>query len=210
VKKNSNNKIFFAFIFFVAMMSLVLAGCSSSAASTTNTTKPLSTTVSSGDTNISAIPSADTVKPGDKFDVSIRVTNSQPSRGVQFSLSWDPSKIQCDSVEQGDYFSRFAQANNGDLFIIPSANPPADNTAGIFPKPSGSNTYVAIAMTGAWASDNTELGVTGSGNIYILHMSVKAGASGTANLTLGNIKVVDIAGKDLGAVAKNSKVTISQ
>jgi len=135
------------------------------------------------------------------------VTNKQPSRGFQFSLSWDPAKLQCNSVDEGTYFRSFAAANDGDLYIVPSVVP--DNNTGVLPKANGAITYIAVAMTGAQGV-NIGLGVTGSGDTYVLHMSVKSGASGIANLTLGNTKVVDVDGKNLNATVQNGKVTISQ
>ena len=194
-------------ICILAIVSMALSGCSSTAANA----GVAATTMPNGESaSISAIPSVSTVKPGENFDISIQVQNGTPARGAQFSLSWDPTKVECVSAEEGTYFEVFAQANDGDIFALPST-PVPDNTNGKFPKDGASPTNMAMAMTGAQGADGSLLGPTGTGVIYILHMTTKDGASGTVTFKLSNTEIGDNTAEinDMHPTVNNGEITIS-
>jgi hypothetical protein len=152
-----------------------------------------------------------TVSPGGTFDLDIVVANTTPARGLQFDVLWDPTKVQCVSAEQGDYFQNFANANNGSIFLLPSA-PQADNTVGKFPKDGATSpTLLNILITGAGGPDGTSLGVTGSGTAFVLHMAALSGASGTVQFTLENVLLGDNSNPsvDMHAKVNNGTITIS-
>ena len=175
----------------------------------TTASKSPSTTKIDSNLSVSAVPSVENVKPGDKFDINIRVKNNQPARGVQFSLNWDPAKVECVSADQGGYFKDFASAHGAELFILPSDKPVADNAAGKFPK---SKDPVMIALSGGRLDDGTALGATGEGDVFVLHMNVKDGASGPVDFKLANVVLGDNnndLSQDLHASANNGKITIA-
>ena len=196
----------------LVITTMLLSGCGSAVANSTSVGQSstlVKTTQNSANNNISvsAIPSTISIKSGDNFDVTISVNTSRPTRGVQFVLTWDAAKVQCNSTEQGNYFTSFAKVNGGDVYYFPSNNPEVDNKLGRFPS-SGPN--IAIALTGALGPDNAGLGVTGKGDVFILHMTAKNGVSGVLNFKLSNIFLGDIDGNDLKALVNNGQVTISQ
>lgn len=212
MKKGFNRIKLLAAFCIITAFSLVLAGCGSSSTTTGvgSTTIKTSTTQSAneGKSSISVVPSVSTIKPGGEFDISIRVQNDQPTRGGQFSIRWDPNKVQCVSTEEGSYFRDFVQSHNGDMFLIPSS-PAFDNTNGIFPMDI--NSPLMMAMTGAQGPDATNLGVTGSGDIYILHMIAKNDASGTVDFQLSNVILGDATAdsNNMHPTVNNGKITIS-
>ena len=155
------------------------------------------------------------VQAGGTFDVNIVVNTSSPTRGLQFVLNWDPTKVQCVSTEPGNYLNDFAAANNGDVFYLPS-NPSPDNSAGRFPKDTNTNlnispTYQNILLTGAQGPNGTYLGVTGSGNVYVLHMNALVGVSGTVNFSLSEVILGDNSAntQDMHATINNGTITIN-
>jgi hypothetical protein len=206
------------------VISVALLGCGSSipsssdstannVATTTATTMVATTNI--GNSSVSAMPSVSTVQAGGSFDVSIVVNTSSPTRGLQFVLTWDATKVQCNSVTQGNYFTDFATANNGSMFYLPS-NPSPDNSAGRFPQntntnPNTSPTYENVLLTGAQGPNGTYLGVTGSGNVYVLNMSALAGASGTVTFSLSDVILGDnsVNTQNMHATVNNGTTTIS-
>ena len=211
----------------IGVICAALAGCGSSGTSnsnvangntnTTNSAAQTTTTASAniGNSSVSAVPSVSSVQAGGTFDVNIVVNTSSPTRGLQFVLNWDPTKVQCVSTEPGNYLSGFAAANNGDVFYLPS-NPSPDNSAGRFPKDTNTNlnispTYQNILLTGAQGPNGTYLGVTGSGNVYVLHMNALVGVSGTVNFSLSEVILGDNSAntQDMHATINNGTITIN-
>jgi hypothetical protein len=160
--------------------------------------------------SVSSVPSLASVAPGGNFDVSIRISTDTPTRGMQFILNWDTSKVTCNSADKGTFYSNFAQANSGSLFWSPDP-PQIDNSAGKFPKNTSVTGIVpaAVAVTGALNADNSPKGVTGQGEVYILHMTANTGASGTATFTLSEVNLGDVNAVDLHPAINNGTVTIS-
>lgn len=173
---------------------------------------------SSGAT-ISAVPSVQTVSPGSNFDLHI-VINVGPSvqtRSMECTLTWDPTKVQCNSVTDGTFYQSFATANNGSVVVMPHDPPSYDNTNGTFPTVvSGSNppTSAGIAMIGGNYADQmsgTLAGPSGSGDAFVLHMTAKSGASGTATFTFSQVLINDnsTAPVSLNATGVSGQITIS-
>jgi Cohesin domain len=212
----------------MGVISAALSGCGSSgtsnnnitnsSASTTNSAAQTTTTSAAniGNSSVSAVPSVSSVLAGGTFDVSIVVNTNSPTRGLQFVLNWDPTKVQCVSTEPGNYLSDFAAANNGDVFYLPSS-PSFDNASGRFPKdtntnPSASPIFQNAILSGAPGPNGTYLGVMGSGSVYVLHMSALAGASGTVNFKLSEVILGDTSSPktlDMHAVINNGTITIN-
>jgi hypothetical protein len=174
-----------------------------------NTTTNSATSPVTSGASISLIPSVSTVKAGETFDLSVEVTTDTPSRGMQFAITWDPTKVQCTSTETGTYFQSFATAHNGDIYIVPSATAVADNSNGRFPK---DNTGILmITISGAKAPDNSLYGVVGSGVVFVLHMTAKAGASGSVAFKLSDTLLMDntFDFNDIHAATNNGSVAIT-
>lgn len=161
----------------------------------------------------SVVSSTGTVKPGDNFDISIRITTDQPSRGAQFSLKWDPAKVECIAVKQGLFFKDFAESNGADLFLLPSDKPIADNVAGTFPKTNDPKKRMMIAMHGGIRDgDGKAAGVTGTGDIFILQMLAKAGSKGPVDFLLSEVLLGDNGediSKDLKPAVISGKIIIA-
>lgn len=212
----------------IGVISAALSGCGSSSTSNSNVTNSNANTTNSavkttatasvniGNSSVSLVPSVSSVQAGGTFDVNIVVNTTSPTRGLQFVLNWDSAKVQCVSVEPGNYLSDFAEVNNGDVFYLPS-NPSFDNTAGRFPKDTNTNPNASpicqnAILTGAQGANGTYLGVTGSGSVYVLHMTALAGASGTVNFTLSEVILGDTSSPktlDMHATVNNGTITIN-
>lgn len=215
-----------AVLFCIGIASMFLSGCSSSSVtSTTNTTPifteptaiPSTTTATTEAANavVSVVPSVSTVSPGGNFDVSIEVTTNAPSRSCQVILNWDPTKVTCNSVDSGTFYTSFAQQNNMTADLMPSTLA-VDNTIGKFPPGAdvqGTTQYAetVFLLGGNAASDGTYPGAQGTGVVFVLHMTALSGASGTVNFTLSD---VGLAGNQdpsnaLNPTVQNGQITIS-
>jgi hypothetical protein len=183
-----------------------------SPSNTTRTSIP-ATTANAARVSVSAIPSASTIKAGDNFDVVINVSTEVPSRQFQCILRWDPAKLQCNTVEQGGFYKDFAKAHTMSVFLSPDPLK-ADNEIGKFPPgddPVGTKLSIAgVAFLGGKAADGSLLGVTGTGSVFVLHMTARAGSSGTAAFTLSEVKVNDNSSPpaNLDAEINNCQVSI--
>ena len=202
----------------IAAVSVIAGGCSSSGLNgavvrTTDTviktTVPHTTEAPVSDKiNITAVPSKTSVKAGDTFDITIKITSDKPNRGAQFVVTWDPAKVSCVSVSDGGYYKDFAIAHDGDILMLPT-NPTADNTIGQFPKLSASVKQFAVAMTGAQGTGGTFLGPTGTGDVMVLHMTAKAGASGSVEFKISDAHLVDATADSNTLYPKINNATIS-
>lgn len=220
----SKGKLLFVIGILGSVISLLLSGCGSTAGTTTpniETTASSSTiTTTSGTTQaanavVSALPSVATVSPGANFDVVIQIQTDVPSRGFQCILNWDPTKIQVNSVEEGDFYQGFAKTNSISQFISPQPLD-FDNSLGKFPAgldPTGAVIhYAGIALLGgSKMADGSFIGPSGTGNAFILHMTALNGVSGTVNFTLSQVKLNNNGSPpvNLNATVKNGQITIS-
>lgn len=208
-------------VFMLGVISLLFTGCGSSSATTTAdfgnlpTGTTTSTVAVAANASVSAVPSLTTVSPGSSFDVTIQVTTAVPTRGMQCELTWDPTKVSCSSVSEGTFYSSFAQQNNLNDELMPSTLS-ADNTIGKFPP--GNDVQGTIQYSqgvflagGTKAADNTYPGPSGTGAVFILHMTVLPGASGTITFTLGDVQLSDnsVNANSLNPTINNGQVTIA-
>jgi len=166
--------------------------------------------MASSGASVSAVPSAQMVTPGANFVVDVSVTTSTPTLGIQFAVSWDPTKVKCTSVQEGTFYSSFVQQNSSmgmSEIDIPSS-PTADNTAGKFPS---SGTFEIGLLSTFNNVTQVNMGPTGTGNVYILNMTALSGASGTATFTLSSVGLADngYPQADLNPTINDGQVTIS-
>ena len=118
-----------------------------------------------GITNISIDPPSQTVGPSETFDVDVYCDPGQPIRAYQFSLSFNPSFIQCNSVTEGNIFSGFSS-----YFGYVSI----DNVAG----------DVKLVYNAIMGAGN----VTGSGTFAIISFTAQS-STGLSDLDLYNVKI---------------------
>lgn len=217
INLRTNPKILICIMVFGAI-SLLLSGCGSSSGNTTPsytipTGAGTTTTAVAANATVSAVTSASTVSPGGNFDVTINVSTDIPTRGLQLELTWDPTKVECNSVDQGTFYTSFAQQNNATVTLMPSTLA-ADNQIGKFPPGNdvqGTIQYnqAIFLMGGNAAADGTMPGPTGNGGVFILHMTALPNASGTINFTLGNVALSDNASNPLNPTVNNGEITIT-
>ncbi len=163
--KNQKKTSFILSNLLVLLAAVILVG-----ASTSVITVDSIATITVGTTTVSISPASQTVNPSDIFDVDVYCDPGQPIRAYQFSLSFNPSLIQCDSVTEGNIFSGYSS-----YFGYVSI----DNVA-------GDVKFVYNAIMGAG-------NITGSGTFAIISFTAQSG-SGTSTLDLHTVKVEDEVG----------------
>lgn|GEM_PF-2132512 len=125
--------------------------------------------VSAQTTTVAVSPSMKFVENGQGFSVEIVVTPGTSIAGAQFDMSFDPSLLRVESVEEGNLFT---QGGASTYFQRGTIN----NTAGTV-------TGVASVILGPNK-------VTSPGTLAIVHFTAK-NAQGTSSLTLSNVIVGD-------------------
>jgi hypothetical protein len=169
------------------------------------------TTVQASISSISAVPSLQVVSPGSNFDVFIQISTDTQSRSANCALNWDPDKVECISVEQGGFYRDFAATVNASVIVQPSDPPPVDNIAGRLPSSSAAQNAGVAMNVGDFVTPGSSIrkGVTGSGNLFILHMKAKEGASGETAFTISNERVNNNNSIKLNATVINGQINIS-
>jgi len=119
------------------------------------------------------VPSVTTIKAGDSFDLTIQITIDSPTCGAQSGMTFDPKLVEVTGVDEGDFYKKYADANNLSTALIPAT---VDNATGILP-------YTGVSILGK------PCGPTGTGSLMVLHM--KAKANGQARFSLTDIIVGD-------------------
>jgi hypothetical protein len=158
--------------------------------STSTTTATLST-----DAQVSIDPALKTAVVGQQFELSILITTTKPSRGVQIAISFDPAVLKCDSMTAGDFYSTWATNNGADSQLIPG--PVINNT-------TGKISPTSIIVLGG------DGGATGSGKLFTLKFTPKA--AGTSTVELTNILISDdniTRAKALSVTSANGTVSVS-
>ena len=56
--------------------------------------------------------------PGQAFDVPITIQTTAEIRGLEFTLQYDPSLVQCNSVGQGSFLADWAAGHGGSTIFI--------------------------------------------------------------------------------------------
>ncbi|HDI12957.1 MAG TPA: hypothetical protein ENF64_02450 [Hadesarchaea archaeon] len=143
--------------------------------------------VSAQTTDVSISPQTSLVENGQSFVVDVSVVQHTPIAGAQFDLSFDPSLLTVDSVEEGNLFK---QGGASTYFQSGTIN----NT-------TGSITGVACVILGP----NT---VESPGTLATIHLTAK-GPAGTSPLTLSNVIVGNENGVAVPISVSNGSVHVT-
>jgi hypothetical protein len=132
---------------------------------------------------LSISPTATAVNPGDQFTLDVVVTTDIVTRGLQFGLSFDPSLVQVNSVDEGTFYKSWADSN-GETSI---ADPPwtVDNTSGTVS--IGSVALLAPPSSDPGAVDTN--GPSGSGTAATITLTAAQGVNNVATLTLSSVVI---------------------
>lgn len=146
-------------------------------------------------------PASMTIEAGVAFTISVQLDTDKPSRGAQAGITFDPAILQCDRVEEGSFFSTWAQSQGGSTSVFPS--PACNNSAG---KVSSGAVIILGGVTGPMAAAG---GPTGSGSIFIVHFKAKARGSSPLTLVDTEVSSDDLAHpRRLALTVRNGTVTV--
>jgi hypothetical protein len=142
-----------------------------------------------GDAIVSVSAPGQAVSSGDTFTVTIAVEPNNDIAGMQFDLSFDPSLVTVDSVEEGNLLSQ-----DGASIYFEAGT--VDNVAGTI-----SGVYGAIISPGQT--------VSGAGTFATITLTAGA-EGGVCPLTLSNVVVGDIDGQSVPVSVVDGEVTINR
>ncbi len=119
------------------------------------------------------------VRPGEDFTASLRISNVQNLGGYQFTLDYDASKVTVKSEDQGDFLGstgrepicQAKESPNVLLYACATREPAASR---------GAKTQAAPAA-----------GPSGEGELLRIHLHAADNVSGTIELQLAGVQVVD-------------------
>jgi hypothetical protein len=105
-------------------------------------------------------------------------------------LTFDPSLLQCNGVDEGDFFNTCAQSHS--CLTQEFATPEIHND-------SGQVSNICIGIEGQAVG-----GPSGSGTFCIYHMTAKAGAIGQSPIILTDARIVGTRGEILQGITVNN------
>ena len=124
-----------------------------------------------------------TVNAGASFDIALNITVSGGStRTANCSLNYDPVKLQCTGVDLGPFYKDWATANSASgasVQLLPSSPVPVDNVNG--------KVQPGCAIFGDYLGG----GPTGTGVVFVYHMTAKSTASGTTAVHTSDVEMSD-------------------
>jgi hypothetical protein len=148
---------------------------------------------------MSVNPQQKAVRSGETFTVTVMVNVDLPSRAANAAIEFNPAVLECESVEQGTFYSSWAQSQGSSTLF--------------FPKPTINNTTGKISEAGVTAlgggSGQHSGGPTGNGSFLILEF--KAKADGISPITLTKVQISDDQTDDMHALQTaviNGQVTV--
>ncbi|MGB8214463.1 MAG: cohesin domain-containing protein [Anaerolineales bacterium] len=143
---------------------------------------------------VSVVTSPQLVAVNHTFTVTVMLNTSQPSLGADADLDFDPSLIQCNSADQGTFYTSWATAQGLATF---GNQPTCDNTNGVV---SGGFMSIIGAPAGT--------GPTGSGSIFTMQFT--ALKAGNSQLSFGKVDISDdeATAHDLPTSATPGQITV--
>jgi len=163
-------------IIAIAASAIAAAGCGGSSKTAVPTrTGPV----------VSIVP-VTSVKPGAEFVASVRITNVQNLGGFQFTLDYDATKVSIAKGADGKLNIEEASflGSTGRLPICLNKEAPGTLIYACATKEPA-------ATQGAPTQSAPTRGASGDGEIARIHLLAAAGATGTIDLQLAGVNVVD-------------------
>jgi hypothetical protein len=145
---------------------------------------------------IISIAPIESVKPGEDFVASIRISNVLHLGGFQFTLDYGASRVAVTSEDVGDFL-----ASTGRVPSCLSRTPPNALTFACAttepPTAPGSPTQTALTA-----------GPSGDGELARVHLRVAADASGTVEFQLASVLIVDPQGEAIESSSSGTSIKI--
>jgi hypothetical protein len=134
-----------------------------------------------------SVPSS-TIQPGEQFALSIAVDPNNSIAGTQFNLTFNPSMVTADSIQQGDLLTQ----NGASSYFFPGQ---IDNNSGTI-----AGVFSVITSPGQTVSTEGTLAT----------ITMTAGSKrGTCLFTLSNVVIVDPEGQPVAVTVGNRAVNIA-
>jgi hypothetical protein len=128
--------------------------------------------------SFTAVPSATSVAAGQTFTIALNVADTTKAfLAWSADVNFDPNILtfNLSASTQGSFLENYATSHSGSVY---SGTPTIDNTNGHV---TGLNDSALGVNTG----------LIGSGTLYTMNFTVKAGATGSTTITLANVTLVD-------------------
>jgi hypothetical protein len=151
-------------------------------------TKLTTPVVSESGVTVHINQSKSNVSPGDTVAVKVIIDSDIEVRGAQCALSFNPTIVACDRVEEGGFLGDWAKANACTTIMVPQPN--IDNN-------TGHVSDMGIAIMGT-----AKGGAKGNGTLCTYYFTAKS--SGAIIVTLSNVHVADLNGTALTPDVTNS------
>jgi hypothetical protein len=152
------------------------------ATSTPRPIQPAAVTVSATPTvpAMILVGPAETIPPGAMFDLALWFSSPAITRGAQFGLAFDPSKIQITGIDEGDYYHSWAAGNGATTMLFPGFQVDAQH---------GWVKVIGLTIMGGAGAPPYAGGPTGSGILATVHCLALPTASGSTGVTLEEVAV---------------------
>ncbi len=134
--------------------------------------------VSATGTSVSITLSTQSVAPGSEFTANLVINNGEAILGWSANLTFDPAKLTCDSVTQGNFLSSRGT-------VLP-----------IGPTISNDNGTISMAYTLTDSSESSPAGT--NGQLATIHFTAKTGVSGSTTI---DFSILDVANSEGGPIA---------
>lgn len=141
------------------------------------------------------IASPASVHAGDDFITSVRISNVRNLGGFAFTLSYDPTKVSVVSEEEGSFLS-----STGRIALCQTQATPTTlaYTCATKEPPTPAASAQAAATTGP----------SGEGELAQIHLRAGAAPSGTIELALIEVNVVNPSGEAIQTSSSGTNLTI--
>ncbi len=155
-------------------------------ASATKSSSQVNVSVPSSGASLSVAFDKPSVNPGEAFLINILLETNVPSRGAQCSLKFDPSVMEYNGFNEGNFYKDWAVANGVTTFVFPS-EPAVDNA-------KGSMTPISINIMGLSKQESTSGingGAKGKGAFGSFKMTARAGVNKRTEVSLCDYFISD-------------------
>jgi hypothetical protein len=142
---------------------------------------------------------ASLIPPGATFDLAVWLSSPVITRGAQFGLTFDPSKIQVTGIDEGDYYRSWAAANGASTILMPGFQVDGQH---------GWVQAVAVAIMAGTATPQPPVsGPTGSAILATVHCRALPTVSGNTSVRLEAVVVAKPTEKEISISVPSVNVT---